>query len=180
MTTLTAPTSTTTVAAAEPRWWRQVGSARGGVLRFGQPVVDVDGHRLGRLEAVGIDTAGVVTTLATADVVYPAAAVRELSEDRVVVDPAPRALVRVVRELHPATPVWCTDDTELRLHGIAVGGDGRRIEGVLVARPREAGVVVPWDVVRPEPEGVALAMYWPVSHPPLSVWLVRRLAPTPA
>lgn len=168
--------------AVEPRWWSTLGvpgAQQRATVRFGAAVVDDTGRPLGRVEALGIDTAGVLTTIVTDDMVYPAAALRRIDDHQVVLDPHRRARVRVAREWTARTPVWSTDDTEFRLQGVVVGADGRRIEGIEVARHRQP-TVVPWDVVRPEPDGVALAMTWSHPEPPFSVRLVRRLFPATA
>jgi hypothetical protein len=98
----------------------------------------------------------------TARCVYPATAMRSASERArtIVVDPAERRRIVVVRELGPATPVWCTDDAEFRLLGVRLGATGHEPASIIVRRrPRGEVREHRWSTVFADGDGLPVAMY---------------------
>lgn len=128
-------------------------------LRFGAPVVDLQGRRLGQLAALGLDATGRLTAVETETEVYPGAALRGHpagAREVVCLDPAVRVIVKVDRHLAPNAVAWTADLVEYRVVGLVVDVHTRVGRRLLLRRRRQL-VVAPFELARVEREGVVLA-----------------------
>ena len=130
-------------------------------LWFGMPIGSIDGGKLGRLAALGLDEVGRLAAVSSNQWIWPASGIRGVNATRVIIDTGHRAAPLVDAEVTRRTCVWSTDGVHARLHGVVLDGIGPAMAGLTVRRhPLATLRFVPWELVRLQRNGIAVASFW--------------------